>query len=296
MLFRDGLEKKFFIHRKRKKTDFYMRQLMNLWKGMASAVAGGLLLCACSAEEDAPLAADGKGFVKIGLSADTAFGAATKAVDEENYVTRHPVSEYTVQILKDGTLVSGMEWKYSDIPDGLIELGNGTYQIVAFDGEEYNEDASTRSGIYMYGETDFKVESNQVAEQTVRCTPACGKLIVNFDEKMADYFNDYSIQFKTKAAGEGGSLGWTKKDTEPLYVKLEKGGETVTASFSITKKDGSPANVNALTKTMKWGNSWTINVSPNPTSSSGNLGITITIMEDDLEPIEVPIEIPSDWL
>ena len=297
MLFRDGLEKKFFIHRKRKKTDFYMRQLMNLWKGMASAVAGGLLLCACSAEEDAPLAADGKGFVKIGLSADTAFGAATKAVDEENYVTRHPVSDYTVQILKDGTLVSGMEWKYSDIPEGLIELGNGTYQIVAFDGEEYNENASTREGIYMYGETSVAVESNQVTPETIHCTPACGKLVVKFDEKMADYFNDYSIQFKTKAAGEGTSAAaWLKTDTDPIYLKLEEGGETVTASFSITKKDGSPANVNALTKTMKWGNSWTINVSPNPTSSSGNLGITITIVTDDLKEEEVPIEIPSEWL
>ena len=232
MLFRDGLEKKFFIHRKRKKTDFYMRQLMNLWKGMASAVAGGLLLCACSAEEDAPLAADGKGFVKIGLSADTGFSTQTKAVDENSYLENHPISDYTVQILKGGTLVTGMEWKYSEIPDGLIELSNGTYTIVAFDGEEYNEDASTRSGIYMYGETDFDVESNQVAEQTVRCTPACGKLIVNFDEKMADYFNDYSIHFNTKAAGEGGFLAWKKTDTEPLYVKLEKGGETVTASPS----------------------------------------------------------------
>ena len=79
-------------------------------------------------------------------------------------------------------------------------------------------------------------------------------------------------------------------------MKLEKGGETVTASFTIVKKDGSPANVNALTKTMKWGSSWTINVSPSPASTSGNLGITITIVEDDLEPIEVPITIPSEWL
>ena len=84
MLFRDGLEKKFFIHRKRKKTDFYMRQLMNLWKGMASAVAGGLLLCACSAEEEAALTAEGKGLVRIGLSADTGFSTQTKAVDESS--------------------------------------------------------------------------------------------------------------------------------------------------------------------------------------------------------------------
>lgn len=263
---------------------------------MAAALAGGVLLCACSSEEDSLEIPEGKGLVRIGLSADTAFGAATKAVDEENYVTQHPVSDYTVQILKDGTLVSGMEWKYSEIPDGLIELGNGTYQIVAFDGEEYNENASTREGIYMYGETSVAVESNQVTPETIQCTPACGKLIVNFDEKMADYFNDYSIRFNTKAAGEGGYLAWTKTDTEPLYVKLEKGGETVTASFSIIKKDGTTASVNALTKKMDWGNSWTINVSPAPESSLGNLGITITIMEDDLEPIEVPIEIPSEWL
>ena len=272
-----------------------MTTLRQFLGGLTCALCGWMLT-ACSSEEEAALTAEGKGLVRIGLSADTGFSTQTKAVDESSYLEDHPISDYTVQILKGGTLVTGMEWKYSEIPDGLIELSNGTYTIVAFDGEEYNEDASTRSGIYMYGETDFKVESNQVAEQTVRCTPACGKLIVNFDEKMADYFNDYSIQFKTKAAGEGGSLGWTKKDTEPLYVKLEKGGETVTASFSIIKKDGSPASVNALAKKMDWGNSWTINVSPNPTSSSGNLGITITIVTDDLKEEEVPIEIPSEWL
>ncbi len=272
-------------------------KLTQIFGGLLCAL-GGWALTACSADESTEqLLGEGKGAVRIALEADAGFGPATKAVDEKNYVTQHPISDYTVQILKDGALVSGMEWKYSDIPEGLIELGNGTYQIVAFDGEEYNENASTREGIYMYGETSVAVESNQVTPETIHCTPACGKLVVKFDEKMADYFNDYSIQFKTKAAGEGTSAAaWLKTDTDPIYLKLEEGGETVTASFSIMKKDGSPANVNALTKTMKWGNSWTINVSPNPTSTSGNLGITITIVTDDLKEEEVPIEIPSEWL
>ena len=110
---------------------------------------------------------------------------------------------------------------------------------------------------------------------------------------MATYFSDYSVSFKTKAAGAGGSITWAKDNTDPYYVKLDKAGEDVTASFSITKSDGASVSVNALTRTMKWGNSWTITV--NPSVESGKVGITITINTDTNDET-INIDIPSDWL
>lgn len=268
-----------------------MKKHFYLLKTCLCALAVGVL-AGCSAEVDNLQLADGMGAVKLSLNADTGFETTTKAVDESSYMETHPLSDYTVQILKGTDVVN--EWKYSEIPEGLIELDAGAYQIIAFDGEEYNKNASTQEGIYMYGETAvFNIDNDQVEPVSVNCKPGCGKLIVKFGEDMATYFSDYSVSFKTKAAGAGGSITWAKDNTDPYYVKLDKAGEDVTASFSITKSDGSSVSVDALTRTMKWGNSWTITV--NPSVESGKVGITITINPGTNDET-IDIEIPSDWL
>ena len=79
-----------------------MRQFKTLWKGMAAALAGGLLLCACSSEEDSLEIPEGKGLVRIGLSADTGFSTQTKAVDESEYEN---LENYTVQRCRFGKMV-----------------------------------------------------------------------------------------------------------------------------------------------------------------------------------------------
>ena len=56
-------------------------------------------------------------------------------MNEDTYLTSHPIDDYTVKILNsEGQTVSGCEWKYSAIPEGLIELKNGSYKVVAYDG------------------------------------------------------------------------------------------------------------------------------------------------------------------
>lgn len=263
---------------------------------MALLSVAGLLLSACSSDE-ALHTIEGKGSVKLSLSADVGFGAKTKtAVDEGTYLTTHPVSDYTVRILNDkGTVVPGCEWKYSEVPAGLIELNNGSYKIEAYDGEEYNQSASTRSGIYMYGSTPLTVNSDQVAEKNLTCTPACGKLVVSFGEKMAEYFSDYAVHFSTKAAGVGGQLIWPKDETDPLYVKLDEAGETVKATFQIFKKDGKKTEIDPLTREMKRGTMWTITVNPKVETTTGKVGITISF-DDSTNDKPIDIEIPSDWL
>ena len=126
--------------------------------------------------------------------------------------------------------------------------------------------------------------------------PACGKLVVKFGDTMATYFSDYAVHFSTQAAGENGSIIWPKGDTDPLYVKLAEAGENVTATFQFTKKaDGTKAEVNTLTREMKWGSMWTITVNPKVEDTTGKVGITITF-DDSTNDKPIDIEIPSDWL
>lgn len=265
--------------------------------GMACLLGCALMLGSCSSDEGAMPDPAGKGAVRLSLATEMGFEARTKAVDENTYLTAHPTTDYKVKILDDqGTVVPGCEWVYGEMPQGLIELSSGSYTVVASDGEEYNQNASTRGGIYMYGSTAFDVNSGEVTPTVkVSCKPACGKLVVKFGEKMADLFSDYTVRFSTKAAGEGEWLSWGKADTDPLYVKLDKAGETVTAVFDITTKAGKKVEVPAKKRTMKWGSMWTITVNPNVQVTTGKVGITITF-DDSTNDIEIPIEIPSDWL
>lgn len=272
-----------------------MRKKMR-FGGLACLLGGCLMLGACSSEEGGALVPEGKGAVNLSLSAETAFEQKTKAVDEDAYLTAHPTSGYKVKLLKDGQASPVNEWLYSNIPSGLIELSNGSYTVVAYDGEEYNTVASTRDGIYMYGSTKFDVNSDQVATVKVNCTPACGKLIVDFGDDMATYFSDYAVHFSTKASGENGTIILPKADdNNPLYVKLDEAGESVTATFHVTKKDGTQANINPLTRTMKWGSRWTITVNPKKEDTTGKVGITISF-DDSTNNKPIDIEIPSDWL
>ncbi|MDD2951886.1 MAG: DUF4493 domain-containing protein [Parabacteroides sp.] len=273
-----------------------MRKLRTLLVKMACALAGGLMLSACSSEEEGTLAPEGKGSVQLSLAAEMGFETKTKAVDEGAYLTTRPLDDYKVKILNnEGQVVSGCEWTYSNVPKDLIELSNGSYKVVAYDGEEFNSSASTRAGIYMYGSTAFDVNSDQVTGTKVSCKPACGKLVVKFGDTMATYFSDYAVHFATQAAGENASIIWPKGDTDPLYVKLAEAGENVKATFVFTKKDGTKANVDALTRAMKWGSMWTITVNPKVEDTTGKLGITITF-DDSTNDKPIDIEIPSNWL
>lgn len=284
------------FNRSNEKSIYMRKKNFTSW-GMAILFGCCLMFSGCSSEEEAALNSEGKGAVQFSLDAKMGFEAKTKAaVNEETYLTTRPLENYKVQILNSkGDVVPGCDWIYKDVPKELIELKSGSYKIVAFDGEDFNKTASTRDGIYMYGETDLTINSDQVAKKSVACAPACGKLVVIFGKDMEKYFTDYSVQFKTKAAGEGGSLTWAKTDADPLYVKIDKAGENVTASFTITTKDGKKPEVKALTALMRWGSMWTITLNPKVEDTTGKVGITITF-DDKTNDKPLDIEIPSDWL
>lgn len=264
---------------------------MNLWKGMASAVAGGLLLCACSAEEDAPLAADGKGFVKIGLSADTAFGAATKAVDESEYEN---TANYTIQIW-DATgknLVRDLG-AFSEIENPLT-LTTGSYTLKAFCGEEYKDKPASKDGFYVEGVTNppFNVASGETTSVSVTCKPTSAKVNVVFAEEMATYFDEYYMTFSTNALGSG-----TKQQVNngEVYYFLVDNKEPVKAQIALKKKGETAVEFLDRNYTMSPGDAKRINVSPiAPENPGGSLTLKIEVDETVTE-VPIDITIPGDW-
>lgn len=235
---------------------------------------------ACTSDEEEALIPEGKGYVKLSLNADAGF--QTKAVDEEAYKN---LDNYTVQILKDGKVVDGMEWNYTNMPTELIELTNGGYELKAFYGED---EAASKQNMYVEGKTPFNINSDKV-EASVTCRPVCGKVTVKFDSKMADYFNDYSITFKTNALGDM-NISWAKNDTDPIYMKVDN-NESIGAVYTLVDKQGKSTTIN---KSYSLSPMKHLIIKVVPTVSSGNIGITIEV-DDTTNDIPVDIEIPSNW-
>lgn len=256
-------------------------------------LAMGALTVSCSSEDEAVQGAtEGEGLVKLSLNVGTEF--QSRAITESDYTD---LANYTVQILKDGKVVQDAngnecEWTGTTIPEDLIELSNGGYTLLAFTGEDYKGVGATTQGMYVEGSSVFNVQGDQVAEATVNCTPQCARVTVNFDAKMADYFNNYYVVFTgTDALGEG-SYTWQKNYTDPVYMAVD-GTETLTATIKLVDAEGKVVEDIVRTHSISAGKAWKLNIVP--VVEGGNLGITIEI-DGATTNYPIDIEIPSDWL
>ncbi|CDD32838.1 putative uncharacterized protein [Bacteroides sp. CAG:714] len=245
------------------------------------------LMASCSSTEDIPMNNDGYGTVSLNILTDTQF--ESRAVDESAYSN---LDNYTVQILKDGKVVSGMEWKYADIPEEVIELTNGGYELKAFYGEDK---AASTTGMYVEGIKTFNVNSDQ-SQVEVTCQPVCARVKVEFDTKMAEYYQDYSVAFHTLAiANENADLDasfvWTKTNTDPVYLKVSQ-KESVKAVITLVDKKSKTTTID---KSYELSPNEALKMKIVPTVSQGNLGIVIDV-DETTNDIPVDIEIPSEWI
>ncbi len=249
-------------------------------------LALGWLATSCSSgnNEVEEVAKVGSGTIALTVAAEDAFANGARAVDETPYKN---VNNYTVQILQGDTKVK--EFKYGEKAD-TYELSNGNYTLVAFYG---TESICSRTGFYVTGSSAFSINGN-TQNVTVSCAPTCGRMAVNFDTKMADYFENYYVAYETAAIKEAGaSAVWGKDDTDPWYLRLNAAGEVVKATVNYTLKSTGKTYQILKEYAMKPNQAWTLNVVPNVIE--GKLILTITIDEStDDKPID--IEVPSDWI
>ena len=258
---------------------------------LAILLTSSVCLTSC-VEEEMMAQAKGEAEVRIELNADAAFGTSTKAVNENDYKNEN---NYTVQILKDGQIVDNHNYKYAECPT-TITLPIASYNLKAF----YGTDALySRTGFYVEGTQSFAVTGEDgVKKVSVTCEPVVGKLITQFDAQMATYFSDYKVVYTTSSI-TGEQVTWAKNDTDPWYIKVAKGGETVTAKIILTPKaefDSKQTKKEVTeTYTLSPNKAWTLQISPNYTATNGKLGISITI-DETTNDHEIDIVVPSDWL
>lgn len=251
--------------------------------------------CSQDSVED-PGISNKQGMLTLNLKGKTNF-VQTRAVNESQY---NNVASYTV-VVTDRNGEEKLNCKGNEINNNMpLTLPIGSYSIKAFYGKE---SAASRDEFYVEGVKTGTIKADQKENIEVVCTPTCGRIIVNFDKEMGTYFSDYHVSFSgTKALGSE-TLQWLKDDIEPWYVKLDKGGETVSFTITTVAKDeyvngGNSDKTATKTGTFRLernkGYKMSINPAYTPTGG-GSVGIEITIDESTNDkPID--IEVPIDWI
>lgn len=260
-----------------------MTKLRQFLGGLICALCGWMLT-ACSSDEDSLQIPEGKGYVKLNLTTNTGF--QTKAVDESDY---KDVDNYTVQILKDGKVVSGCEWKYSEMPQEPIGLSFGSYVVKAFYGTDFEK--VSQDNLYSEGTANLTLDSTEPQSVTVTCHATCAKFTVIYnDSEIKKYFSDFKIGLSTQALGTG---TYSYANTNPIYLKVANGGEAVAVTYTFTGADSYKDQTLERSYTLKPGQSKEVTITPSVTS--GKLSLTIKV-DETVETIDCPIEIPSDWI
>ena len=250
----------------------------------------GTMLSACNQVVDFQSKAEEEyGMLSLALKTKADF-ANTRAVMESAYEN---VEDYTVVVI-DNYGVERMNCKASEVAP--LTLNVGDYTVKAFYGVE---EAASRDTFYVYGETKGYILPDEEEVVEVECTPTCGRIRVEFGEKMDTFFCDYKVTFTGTKALRSEAISWLKEDTEPWYVKLEEGGETI--SFTITTETKEEyVNANQQKKATSTGTfqlernkGYKLKISPSYTAT-GKVGITITVDESTNDK-PVDVEVPIEW-
>ena len=256
----------------------------------------GAMMASCSEIFDFDRSTDkgNQGLLTLSLSTDANFKGTTRAVVEEPYKN---VDNYTVVVTdKDG--VEKMNCKGFEVASKMpLTLNLGSYHVQAFYGVEK---AYSRDTFYVYGEAYGTLLEYEEETVDIVCTPTCGRISVNFDNSMAEYYSDYNVTFSGTEAMRTESISWLKDDKEPWYVKLNEEGEII--SFAITTKTKDEYVNNEQQGDVKKGTfklyrnkAYKMNISANYTPTNiGDIKISITIDEKTNDK-PVDIEVPIEW-
>ena len=260
-----------------------------------AALVVGAMMASCSQNTDfVGQTEDGEGLLTLSLSSDANFKGSTRAVSELSYKV---VDNYTVVVTdKDG--VERLRCYGSEVSSRLpLTLPLGSCQVEAFYG---TEKAYSRDVFYVYGKDIPVVKEDETTTAVVVCTPTCGRIAVNFSSEMSKYYSDYNVTFSGTEAMGTDVITWAKNDTEPWYVKLNEGGETITCTITTTPKDEyvnneQQGNVQTGTFTLNRNKAYKMNIAPNYTPTDlGNIKIDITIDEstnDKYVETKIPLEL-----
>lgn len=243
----------------------------------------GIFATSCSSEEEFSQVYQGTGTVELAVNPDAGF--QSRAVNESDYAN---LKNYTIQILKDGTIYNNYQF-IGTVPASL-ELEVGNYTLKAFAGKD--EAASTKT-MYVEGTSNFSVVADQTITAAVTCKPVCAKVTVTYGADMAKYFTDYYVTFETQALGET-SYVWRKGDVDPVYMRVNN-NERINPQITLVDKESKIKTVTLKDGGYTLSPAQALSIKIVPVVNDGKLQISITV-DDSTEDKNITIDVPSEWI
>ena len=154
----------------------------------------GVLLAACTNDTFNQESEEGTGYLHFTLgNIDMKFSAMTR--EETSLLPDElipPVSDFMVDIQKDGISIEGFPKLYSDVT-GEIELAAGSYTVKA----DYGENEQIQDTPYFSGSSTVQIYPGKPTEATINASLANAMLVPSVSESLQNHYSAWTLTVKS---------------------------------------------------------------------------------------------------
>lgn len=186
----------------------------------------GVLLAACTNDTFNQESEEGTGYLHFTLgNIDMKFSAMTR--EETSLLPDElipPVSDFMVDIQKDGISIEGFPKLYSDVT-GEIELAAGSYTVKA----DYGENEQIQDTPYFSGSSTVQIYPGKPTEATINASLANAMLVPSVSESLQNHYSAWTLTIKS---GDS-SIKLADNENADSYL-FAQAGQPVNAVFEGT--------------------------------------------------------------
>lgn len=186
----------------------------------------GVLLAACTNDTFNQGSEEGTGYLHFTLgNVDMKFSAMTR--EETSLLPDElipPVSDFMVDIQKDGISIEGFPKLYSDVT-GEIELAAGSYTVKA----DYGENEQIQDTPYFSGSSTVQIYPGKPTEATINASLANAMLVPSVSESLQNHYSAWTLTIKS---GDS-SIKLADNENAGSYL-FAQAGQPVNAVFEGT--------------------------------------------------------------
>lgn len=186
----------------------------------------GVLLAACTNDTFNQGSEEGTGYLHFTLgNVDMKFFAMTR--EETSLLPDElipPVSDFMVDIQKDGISIEGFPKLYSDVT-GEIELAAGSYTVKA----DYGKNEQIQDTPYFSGSSIVQIYPGRPTEATINASLANAMLVPSVSESLQNHYSAWTLTVKS---GDS-SIKLADNENADSYL-FAQAGQPVNAAFEGT--------------------------------------------------------------
>ncbi len=186
----------------------------------------GVLLAACTNDTFNQESEEGTGYLHFTLgNVDMKFSAMTR--EETSLLPDElipPVSDFMVDIQKDGISIEGFPKLYSDVT-GEIELAAGSYIVKA----DYGKNEQIQDTPYFSGSSIVQIYPGKPTEATINASLANAMLVPSVSESLQNHYSAWTLTIKS---GDS-SIKLADNENADSYL-FAQAGQPVNAVFEGT--------------------------------------------------------------